>query len=384
MEKFNKIKWSKWPSFKSEEIKGVSKVVRSNQLFAAKEVKKFEIAFAKFIGVKYALGLGNATQALHLSLAALNIGEGDEVIVTSYSWISTASCILMQNAVPIFCDIEKESLGASPEDIENKISIKTKCIIITHVFGYPAKIDKILKISKKYKIPIVEDSSHAHGAKVNNKYVGSFGIISVFSLHQRKSLSVGDGGILCTNNKKIREKVYKLRSFGSKELSFNYRMTEFAGILGQIGLKKLNYQNKLRNDYFNFIKKNIKSTFLKVRDTRTFEYGVYYAVLIEIIAPIKNLKKRIESLRKLNLPIRKTWEPLNKHPHFNPSIKPARGLPWKSINYKGAMKNKKYKNLKFKNTEYYCPNRLMELYIHPPINSSSLKKACDLINHTFS
>ena len=89
------------------------------------------------------MGLGNATQALHLALAALNIGEGDEVLVTSYSWISTASCILMQNAVPVFCDIESESLGINPEDLESKISPLTKAIILTHVFGYPARIKKL-------------------------------------------------------------------------------------------------------------------------------------------------------------------------------------------------------------------------------------------------
>ena len=242
------LKWPEWPHYGKEEEEAVKRVILSNQLFADKEVRKFEEEFAAYIGVRYALGLGNATQGLHLALAALNIGIGDEVLVTSYSWISTASCILMQNAIPVFCDIENESLGLDPKEIERKVSPRTKVIILTHMFGYPARILDIVELAKKYSLPIIEDASHAHGASINGKKIGGFGEIGVFSLHQRKSLSVGDGGILVTNNKEINDKIYRLRSFGDQELSYNYRMTEFAGALAQEGLKKLDLQNKIRKN----------------------------------------------------------------------------------------------------------------------------------------
>ena len=114
--------WPHWPQYDDREHEAVNRVIQSNQLFADKEVRAFEEQYARYLGVKHCLGHGNATQALHLALAALDIGQGDEVLVTSYSWISTASCILMQNAVPVFCDIESESLGICPLDLESKIT----------------------------------------------------------------------------------------------------------------------------------------------------------------------------------------------------------------------------------------------------------------------
>ena len=112
------ITWPSWPNYTKKDIAGVTKVVRSNQIFAAKEVKKFETLFSKYNKNKYVKAVGNATQGLHLALSALEIGYGDEVIVTNYSWISTASCILMQNATPVFVDIELNTLGADPSKIE--------------------------------------------------------------------------------------------------------------------------------------------------------------------------------------------------------------------------------------------------------------------------
>ena len=142
------INWPKWPQYGREEYFAVQRVIESNQLFADKEVREFEYKFSKYVGCKYALGVGNATEGLHLSLIALGVGAGDEVIVTSYSWISTASCILMQNAVPVFCDIEEESLGICPVDIERKISHRTKAIIFVHMFGYLARVEDVINLSK--------------------------------------------------------------------------------------------------------------------------------------------------------------------------------------------------------------------------------------------
>ena len=203
--------WPSWPIYGDDEANAVSRVIKSNQLYADKEVKCFERLYADYLNIKHCLGLGNATQALHLAITALGIGEGDEVLVTSYSWISTASCILMQNAVPVFCDIESDSLGICPEDLESKITSFTKAVIITHMFGYPAKIKQVREICLRHGLYLIEDASHAHGACVDNQKIGTFGDISVFSLHQRKSLSVGDGGLLCTNNDKIAEKSFSLK-----------------------------------------------------------------------------------------------------------------------------------------------------------------------------
>ena len=120
------IKWPTWPNYTKKDVDAVKRVIKSNQIFAAKEVKKFEAQFSKYNKSKYVKAVGNATQGLHLALSALNIGYGDEVIVTSYSWISTASCILMQNARPVFVYIELDTLGADPKKIEKAITKKNK------------------------------------------------------------------------------------------------------------------------------------------------------------------------------------------------------------------------------------------------------------------
>ena len=367
-------KWPYWPEYGEDEHQAVDRVIKSNQLFADKEVKLFEEQFANFIGTKFAIGVGNATQGLHLSLIALKIGIGDEVIVTSYSWISTASCILMQNAVPVFCDIELISLGACSTDIEKKITENTKAIIITHMFGYPARINNILEVGKKFNIPVIEDSSHAFGASVSNNKLGSFGEISVFSLHQRKSLPVGDGGIVCTSNETIRDKIYRLRSFGDKELSYNYRMTEFAGALGQVGLRKIDNDNKIRNDHFKLFKKNLKNIdCLYILSPQKKEYSVFYATLLILKKNIDNLENKLKKLNELGIPIRKTWAPLNQHSHFNPTSSISRGIPWKLNEYNGSMKNVNYKSIDLPNVKKYCPSKVLELYLHPNVDKSLVK-----------
>lgn len=253
----NKNFWPKWPSYDQKDISSVVKVVKSNQIFSATEVKKFENSFSKYNSSKYVKCVGNATQGLHLALSALEIGYGDEVIVTNYSWISTASCILMQNATPIFVDIELETLGADPAKINNSITNKTKAIIVVHMFGHPCKIDEIKKIAKKNKLYLIEDASHAHGSTFKNKKIGNFSDIAVFSVHQRKNLSAGEGALVVSKTKYIDNKIYKLRSFGEKKLSYNYRMTEFCAAIGQNSLKKLDNENKIRNANANFIIKKI-------------------------------------------------------------------------------------------------------------------------------
>ena len=272
------INWPSWPNYTKKDVAAVTKVVRSNQIFAAREVKKFEDNFSKYNKSKYVKAVGNATQGLHLALSALEIGYGDEVIVTNYSWISTASCILMQNATPVFVDIELNTLGADPSKIEECITKKTKAIIVVHMFGNPCEILEINKIAKKHKLFLIEDASHAHGSKINNKKVGNLSDISVFSCHQRKNLSAGEGGLIVSKTKSIDKKIYKLRSFGEKKLSYNYRMTEFCAVLGQNSLYNLDYENKYRNNnvayllkkfsfskYFKIVlQKNCSTTFHKL------------------------------------------------------------------------------------------------------------------------
>ena len=385
---FDKIDWPRWPQYGQEEQDAVLRVIKSNQLFADKEVREFEESYSKYLGCKHALGIGNATEGLHLSLAALDIGIGDEVIVTPFSFISSASCVLMQNAVPVFCDIESESLGLCPNDIEKKISKRTKAIIVVHMFGYPARISEIMEVARKYNLYVVEDASHAHGASVDDIKIGTFGDISVFSMHQRKVLSVGDGGVVCTDRADLYEKIFKLRSFGHVELSYNYRMTEFAGALGKIQLSKLDEQNIIRRDNYVYLSEMLKDNrSLRVRSCRSNEYGVYYAIVIEVLNDyIDEIKVRVDYLKEVGVDIRETFvqPPLHKHLHFNPESDPARGAPWNHAEYDGVMQGGGDGKQLLNNAEKYCSPRILELYAHPPVNNKMIKKCADVINYVFN
>ena len=373
MQKFENFSFPSWPNFGIEEERAVQEVVFSGQLFAADKVRSFENAFQEYLGCDYALGLGNATQGLHLSLASLNIGLGDEVIVTPYSWISSASCIIMQNAVPIFCDIEEETFGLDPDKVEALISEKTKAIICVHMFGYPSQIEKISLIAKKYGIALIEDASHGHGSEYNEQKIGTFSDISVFSLHQRKALSVGDGGLVCTNRGELAEEIHKLRSFGSKSLSYNYRMTEFAGAIGNIKLKKLDHENEQRIRNFQLLSEMVSeslTTFLEPVHPIKNAKAVFYACLLKLTSQglLSLNEDYLAQLQTMGVPIRKTWAPLHQHPHFNPTgnFSYARGIPWEMHEYTGSMKGQKYSELHLPVTENFCPNRILEVYIHPP------------------
>ena len=279
--KTKQFSWPEWPIFFNEEQKKIKEVLKTNILFNGRETKQLELEFSKYNNSKYVKVVGNATQGLHLSLAALGIGVGDEVIVTNYSWISTASCILMQNAIPVFVDIEPKNLSIDLNQIEKKINSKTKAIIFVHMFGYITDPYKLIRLAKKYKLKLIEDASHAHGASYQNKKAGNFGDIAVLSMQQRKNLCCGDGGLVVCKNKKLYQKIYNLRAFGDKELSYNYRINEIAAGIARIRLKRLDHENKMRNK----IAKKIREKFTNIEGFRVMEptkssYAVYYKLII--------------------------------------------------------------------------------------------------------
>ena len=379
------ISWPKWPQYGEDELMAISRVLTSNQLFAAKEVQSLERQFAKYQGTEFAVGVGNATQGLHLALAALNIGQGDEVIVTPCTWISSASCILMQNAIPIFCDIENETLGLDPNLLEEQITSRTKAIVLVHILGYPAKVKEILEIATRYSIPLVEDASHAPGATIDGKMVGSHGDLSVISFQQRKAISTGDGGIVTTNNWALAEKVRRLRSFGDEELSYNYRMSEFAASLGKLGLSKLDEQNLLREKNAHYLSSLFSNDdWIRIRiEQRNNVRAVYYAVAIDLNISDEKSALLLERLLNAGFPVRKMFSPLNHHPHFRSWPVPARGLPWKHPEYNGKMKHSSYEDLNLPVAAEYCNGRILELYVHPPTSSTQLDSFTDSLRKNY-
>jgi len=269
-------------SLGKEELSAISKVIKSGQMTQGKKVAEFEQAFSKYIGTKYAVAVSSGTAALHLSLLALGIKEGDEVITTPFSFIASANAILYTGAKPVFVDIDEQTFNINPRLIEQAITKKTKAIIPVHLYGLPCEMDSIQKIARKHKLFIVEDACQAHGARFKNKKVGAIGDLGCFSFYATKNMTTVEGGMVTTNSKKLYEKLQLLRNHGSKIryhhkiLGFNLRMTDINAAIGLVQLKKLPEFNKIRMNNASYLTKalsgirEIKVPFIPSRTTHVF------------------------------------------------------------------------------------------------------------------
>lgn len=222
MEIIKKIILPKKNKFNSEEINNVLNVLNSEK--RTQYVNKLERLFAKTFKVKYAIAHNSGTGTLHSCLKALNIGYGDEVITPSHTVIMCTFAILACNAVPVYADINPETFNIDPRDIEMKITKKTKAIIAVHMHGLPADMKSIIKISKKYKIPVIEDSAQCMLGKIKGKLAGTFGDLASFSFETKKHLCGFEGGMVITNNKKLAMAVRKFGGLGYKNLRPNSAM----------------------------------------------------------------------------------------------------------------------------------------------------------------
>jgi dTDP-4-amino-4,6-dideoxygalactose transaminase len=231
----------------------IKSVIADTAFIGGAYLEKFESEMADYCGTKYAIGLNSGTDALYLSLWALGIGKGDEVITTPFTFFATAEVIARLGAKPVFVDIEPDTFNINTALIEEKITKKTKAIIPVHLFGKPVEMDKILKLAKQYNLLVVEDACQAIGALYNNKKAGSIGDVGCFSFFPSKNLNAyGDAGMIVTNNKKIAEKVKMLRNHGSKvkyyndEIGVSSRLDGLQAAILSAKLKYLNEWNKKR------------------------------------------------------------------------------------------------------------------------------------------
>ena len=243
MEKLNSI-------LKSNELSGFR--AYGEYHLGGKYVREFEREFRSYFKVKYAISMNSATACLHSALVSCGVGVGDEVIVTPYSFSSSASCVLMAGATPIFADIEDETFCIDPSKIKKLITSKTKAIIPVHLMGHPADMDRIKGILWNYrtfqgqKIFIIEDCAQAIGATYHSNYVGTIGDCGVFSFNQSKHINTGEGGMLITNDDKIADRARAVRNHGElsrpelKVLGYNYRMTEIEACIGLDRFKNIN------------------------------------------------------------------------------------------------------------------------------------------------
>lgn len=229
------------PTLEGNERKYVLECMDTNWISSrGKFVDEFEERFSHYCGVRFGITTNSGTTALHLALATMGLGDGDEVIIPSFTMISTANAISYLGAKPIPVDVEPETWNIDPDKIEEKITDKTRAIIPIHTYGHPADMDRLQSIADKYGLDIVEDAAEAHGAKYKGKRVGSFGKMAAFSFYANKIITTGEGGMIVTDDEELAERIGTLRNYGftqerhfwHKVMGFSYRMTNLQAAIG--------------------------------------------------------------------------------------------------------------------------------------------------------
>jgi UDP-2-acetamido-2-deoxy-ribo-hexuluronate aminotransferase len=224
---------------KEEVFETLTEILESSQYILGPKVREFEKKVAEYHGVSEAIGVASGTDALHLSIEALGIGDGDEVITTPFTFFATAEAILYTGATPVFVDIEPDTMNIDPAGIEQAITEKTKAILPVHIFGHPADMERIMAIARRNNLKVVEDCAQSFGASVRGKRTGSFGDTGCFSFYPSKNLGAfGDGGMVLLNDPAVAADIRMLRNHGSKgsyrheSVGFNSRLDEIqAGVL---------------------------------------------------------------------------------------------------------------------------------------------------------
>jgi len=255
------------PSITQKEIDYVTDAVRTAWYTQANKYhERFEKAFAEYLGVRYAIALPSCTSSIHLSLLALGVGPGDEVIVPDATWIATAAPITYVGATPVFADIEEETWCLSAKSFEECITDRTKAVIPVDLYGNMPDMDGLLSIAKRNNIPIIEDAAEAAGAEYKGKRAGSFGDTGVFSFHGSKTLTTGEGGMLVTDREDIQRRALFLRdhgrqpgdkSFWNTEIAYKYKMSGMQAALGLAQLDRIDELIARKREIFNWYKEKL-------------------------------------------------------------------------------------------------------------------------------
>jgi perosamine synthetase len=237
------------PDINEQDIEAVTAVLRTPHLSLGPKLEEFEGSIARYLGASDAVAVSSGTSALHLCIRALGISDGDEVIVPSFAFIAVANAVRYEHAIPVFVDVESRTLNLDPERVEAAVTSRTKAIILVHTFGVPAEMDRLLEVSKRHGLAVIEDACEAIGAEYCGKKVGTFGDVAAFAFYPNKQITTGEGGAVVTNNVQFARRVRSLRNQGigapgawlaHTELGYNYRLSEMNCALGISQLERLN------------------------------------------------------------------------------------------------------------------------------------------------
>lgn len=316
------------PLLNGNEKKYVLEALETNWISSSgKFLNEFETGFADYCGVKFGVACSNGTAALHLALLSLDITEGDEVILPDFTMASTLFSILYVGAKPVFVDVEPETGNIDPRLIEEKITEKTKAIMVVHIYGHPVDFDPIKKVADKYKLKIIEDAAEAHGAEYNGRKCGSLGDIACFSFYGNKIITTGEGGMVVTNNPNLAEKCkyYKNlcfplngpRNYTHADLGYNYRMTNLQAAIGLAQLEQIDElkENRRKNaKLYNQLLSEIPG--LITPPEKEYAYNVYWMYGIQIIEKEfgMNRDQLADKLKEIGIDTRLFFQPMHSQP----------------------------------------------------------------------
>ncbi len=324
--------WPDWPIWDESDVEAVADVVRSGKWNASggRAVAEFGAYFSKLHNAKYAVPCTNGTHALEIAYRAAGIKAGHEVITTPYTFMATASAIVAVNGVPIFADVDPDTMNIDPKSIESMITEKTKAIVAVHIAGCPADMDGIMELARKHNLVVIEDSAQAHLAEWKGRRVGAIGTAGTFSFQASKNLNAGEGGIVITDEEEVFENAWSLCNCGRvrnggwyehRMLSGNYRMPEFCGAMLLSQARRLEEQTRRRNEnaaYVNKALSEIEGIRPPVRDARVTQHA-YHILMFRYDSSAFNGMSRMDfvaAMRAEGMPCSPGYTPLYRSPAF--------------------------------------------------------------------
>lgn len=314
------------PDITEQEIEAVCEVLRSPDLSLGPKLVEFEQAFTRYIGTKRAVAVNSGTSGLFLCMLALGIQSGDEVITTPFTFIATASSIMMAGARPVFVDIDPVSLNIDPAKIESAITDKTKAILPVEIFGNPADLDKICRIAQNNNLPVIEDSCEALGSVLNGKKVGTFGKMSVFGFYPNKQITTGEGGMVLTDDDTLADMCISLRNqgrsndsnwLGHERLGYNFRLSDINCALGIVQLSRIEQIKAKRKQVAEWYQEMLADDERIIVPAEPADCDMSWFVFVVRLADEFTLEQRdriLEQMRKRNIQVSNYFPPVHLQP----------------------------------------------------------------------
>jgi perosamine synthetase len=316
------------PSLSGNELAYVTDCISSGWISSiGKYIPRFENEFADYCSTSHGIAVCNGTTALHLALRTLNIGPGDEVILPSLTFIATANAVMYTGATPVFADSEESTWNLAPEEVNRRITSKTRAIIAVHLYGHPVDMDPILDISEKHGISVIEDAAEAHGARYKGRRVGGMGIINCFSFYGNKIITTGEGGMLTTQDAELARRARFLRDhamsparrYWHPEIGYNYRMTNLQAALGVAQLEQIErfiaHKREIASIYNDLLK---DTPGLVLPPNKSWAEPVYwmYSVLVTPEFPLSR-DGLADALRAQGIDNRPFFVPIHQNPPYD-------------------------------------------------------------------